>query len=192
MRSERKSVFRRGADDGFYFGIYLAVLFFLMAYSMRVPFLGLLSFVMIIGVPVLTYKFLRCYYVSEQGLLRFSALWMHGIVIFFCGSLILAIVAYVFFRWIQPGFMLTQVEYMIGVYRAADWAQGKELADLLQEIVDNDMLPKPNWISMEMVFTGTFSGSMLSVLMALLVMARRVKNGLGSDNGFNQTSKNQS
>ncbi len=190
MRSERKSVFRRGADDGLYFGIYLAVLFFFMAYSMRVPFLGLLSFVMIIGVPVLTYKFLRRYYVSEHGLLRFSALWMHGIVIFFCGSLILALVAYLFFRWIQPGFMLTQVEYMIGVYRATDWAQGQELADLLQEIVDNDMLPKPNWISMEMVFTGTFSGSMLSVLMALLVMARRVKTGFGSDNGFNQISKN--
>ncbi len=191
MRSERKSVFRRGADDGFYFGIYLTALFFLWAYSMRVPFFAELNFVMGMCVPVRTYRFLRRYYGSERGLLRVSALWMHGIVIFFCGSLILALVSYVFFRWIQPGFILNQVEYAVEVCSAASWARGQEMADLAQAVIDNDMLPKPNWISMEIVFTGTFSGSMLSVLMALLVMARPVKTGFGTDDGLNQTNKNQ-
>ncbi len=175
MGNERKSVFRRGADDGFYFGIYLTILFFSMIYSFKVPLLGLVSTIMIIVVPVITYKFLRRYFIEEQGTLRFSVLWMHGIVIFFCGSLILAIVSYVFMRWIQPDIMLSQVQYLIEVYRDSGWARGEEFAGLLEEIIDKNMLPSAISVSMEMVWLGTFSGSLLSMLISLLVMSRRVK-----------------
>ena len=56
-----KSVFRRGAEDGVWFGIYLSVLFVLSI--LQIPFLGLLGLIMALAVPVYVFFVLRKGYI---------------------------------------------------------------------------------------------------------------------------------
>ena len=105
MATEQKSVYKRGADDGLFFGIYLIIMFFSSAFSMAVPFAGLLSIILVLGVPFLIYRFLRRSYVNDSGTTQFSALWVQGITTFFCGSLISGIAALVYMQWVNPDFI---------------------------------------------------------------------------------------
>lgn len=175
MAQVYKSVYKRGADDGFYFGIYLSVMFFATAFSITVPFAGLLSFCMMIGVPFLIYRFLRRSYVGDYGTTTFSALWLQGIMTFLCGSLISGVVAYVFMRWVQPDYLLSTVQEVIKIYNDMDWPQGKEMADVLTKIVEQNMLPTPIQIVVEFIWFAVFSGSMLSIIVSLIVQMKKVK-----------------
>ena len=51
-----KTPYRRGAEDGLKFGIYLAVLLFSSLLSGKAAWLGWLFFAMVIFVPVVIYR----------------------------------------------------------------------------------------------------------------------------------------
>lgn len=170
---DKYALFRRGADDGFLFGAYLVVLFLSMAYSMQLPPLGLLSMIMMLGVPVYTYMRLNHAYKAEHYTCNFSSLWMQGIVMFFCGSLIMALATFVFMTWIQPDFIIDQMEAVIATYKDIDWNRGREMADVLQHALDAKIIPSPIQVAMEMLWSGVFTGSLLSILISLLVQARK-------------------
>ena len=168
------ALFRRGADDGFLLGLYFTALFFAIVYSMTVPLLSMTALLMMAGVPVVTYVFLRRSYVADYGTTRFSALWMQGIVMFFCGSLILALVSFVFMQWIVPDYIVSTMRSVIELYSGSDLQQGREAAELLQTAMDSGMVPKPIQVSMELLWSGVFTGSILSIVVALIVQARKV------------------
>ena len=62
---KHKSVFRRGAEDGVWFGIYLSALFIFSALSLNVPFLGNIATLMSLGVPVYVFYILRKGYIDN-------------------------------------------------------------------------------------------------------------------------------
>lgn len=103
------SPYKRGADWGAWFGIYLSVLFFVTSYSVSSPVCALIGLLMIIGVPPCIYFMLRKSYVSDNGTTIFSSLWMEGISIFFFGGLIASIVAMIYMRWIDPTFLTAEL-----------------------------------------------------------------------------------
>ena len=176
MATEQKSVYKRGADDGLFFGIYLIIMFFSSAFSMAVPFAGLLSMLLVLGVPFLIYRFLRRSYVNDSGTTQFSALWVQGITTFFCGSLISGIVALVYMQWINPDFIATQVQSLIDVYMATDWEEGKEIAKVLTKMIEQNLLPTPINIVIESIWLAVFTGSILSMILSIVVQARKTKN----------------
>lgn len=175
MGEQQKSVFQRGASTGLYFGLYLSALFFAMAYSMSVPGLSLLALVMMAVVPVIIYKSLRRMYVEELGLSLFSGLWMYGILIFLCGSLISALVSMAFLKWIQPDFIAEQIQMSIDILRASKIAQGEETAKMLEMMRDGGMIPSVAEMSVRMISFNVFSGSLLSMIVSALVMAKGYK-----------------
>lgn len=176
MSTEQKSVYRRGADDGLFVGIYLIIMFFASAFSMTIPFAGLLSIILVLGVPFIIYRFLRRSYVNDNGTTQFSALWVQGITTFFCGSLISGIVALIYMKWINPDFILTQIQTLIDVYMANDWKEGKEIAEVLTKMIENNMLPTPINIVIESIWLAVFTGSILSMIVSMIVQARKIKN----------------
>ncbi|MBQ9076447.1 MAG: DUF4199 domain-containing protein [Muribaculaceae bacterium] len=172
MALEKYSPFRRGADDGFLFGIYLTVLFFATASATSVPYIGLLSPLMAAGVPIVTYIYLRRSYVKDYGTTQFSSLWMQGIVMFFCGSIIMALAAYIYMRWIAPDFLISQITSSIETLKGQ--GRGKEVIDILQKMLDNNLIPTPIQVAIEMIWLGVFSGSLLSIIVSLIVQAHKV------------------
>lgn len=172
MTRQRKSIYRRGAEHGVVMGVYLSVLFAAMANSMESAWLGVLAMGMALCVPVLTYSLLRHSFVADFGLTRFSELWMEGIMVFAGGSVIMAVTSLLYMKWVEPTFIVDQVTAVAELYREAGQTQ---ISDILDAALSSRMLPTPAEVAVEFVWLGVFSGSMLSMLMSLLVKARRVR-----------------
>ena len=101
-----KNIYARGADDGFWLGLYFSVLFGVTVVSLSLPLLNIIAVAMALGVPFLTYFFLRRTHVAAHGMTLFSALWMQGITMFACGCLIFGAVSFTYLRWIDPEFLV--------------------------------------------------------------------------------------
>jgi len=175
MADGQKSLYKRGADDGFYFGIYLVVLFFATAYSMILPFAGLLSLLMMLAVPVIIYRFLYKAFANSVRRLTFSELWLQGIVTFFCGGLIAGLVALIYMRWVNPAFITQQAQTAIELWKSAGVQQANEMADLMTKAIEQKLLPTPIQVVMEMLWLQVFSGSILSIVLSLIIRSIKMK-----------------
>ncbi len=166
-----KSIYRRGADDGFWFGIYLAVLFIATVSSIHSDFAGLATFVMFVAVPVIIYFLLRRSYRSDNCRSMFSALWLHGICIFFFGSLLMALTAYIYLRFIDPTYIASLLDTAHDYYAQLNTPEAKEMAAVFQKAKDPQFMPTPGTFAVQLIWLGVFTGSMLSMIMAAIVRA---------------------
>lgn len=170
------SVYKRGASDGAIFGIIMIALFFSSIYVIDVPVLILVTILIMLAVPFVVYKFLRKHFVQSQGYATFSELWLHGIIIFACGSLISGLVAFIFLRWIQPDFMIDQMNTIINLYQSIGDDDAEEAAHLLQQMIDNKLVPTAIQSVIQTSFLCVFTGSILSMLVALIARSISIKN----------------
>ena len=169
-----KSIYKRGADDGLWLGLYFCAMFALSVCSLSVPAVNAVVAVMALGVPFLTYFFLRRTHVAAHGLTQFSALWMQGIVMFACGCLIFGFAGIVYLRWIDPGFMQRVLQMGVDFYRSSDNEAAQIMADEFQKVIDTKSVPSAADVVLGWMWLGMFSGSMLSMLEAGLVRIRKV------------------
>jgi hypothetical protein len=165
------SVYKRGADDGLRLGIFMIASFLSAAYSVHIPVLGLLAFALAIAVPFVVYHFIKRDYLKYPEMGFFSAMWMHGIAAFFFGSILLAAVMYVFLRFIEPNFVIDNLRSAISIYRSLNMAEATEMANSLQLLIDKHLVPSAISFAVTSIWSVVFSGSMLSLLIALLVRA---------------------
>ncbi len=173
MSEQHKSVYKSGADDGFILGAYLSVWFLLLGYSTENIYLAPLAMLMMLGVPVVIFFMLRRAYVRAYGLSQFSELWLQGIITFVCGTLLMGVVAYVFLRYLNPGFIMNQASVAAGYYASLPGQEARSVAHALQVMIDRNMLPEPIYVVFQMILLGVFSGSMLSMVATWIV--RRIK-----------------
>lgn len=150
-------------------GAYLSVLFFTTAFALESPLLGILSTCMIIAIPVMIFMMLRRTWIRDRGMSLFSSLWMQGIMAFACGGIISGLVAYIYIRWIEPDWLSTQVKNMIGLYQSVE--NGQQVADILQTILNQGLLPTPIQMVIQMLWFEIFTGSVISLLATLIVRA---------------------
>lgn len=173
-----KSSYRRGAEDGVYFGAILSAVVLSMLLTVRVPFLSLLSIVLIAFVPFMAYKYILrgVYQRGEQG--RLSEAWMHGISIFFFGALIMGVVMYVYLRFVDPGFMAVNVKQAVVVLRDSGTEESLSTARRLQYMVDHKMLPNAIEWTFVTMWLVIMTGTMLSVILAAIAHSRRTRGSL--------------
>lgn len=157
-----------------YFGIYLSLLFLTSVYSITYPVLGLATMMLLVSVPFYIYKCLRATYVADGGFTPLSSLWMQGIMVFLCGALIQGVVAVVYLKWIDPSFIITQLRSVIAFYSGIDDANAQEIAKVLQNMIDANLVPTATSMVMEMICFSVFSGSLLSLLMSIIARLRKV------------------
>ncbi len=158
-----------GCDHGFVLGIYFIVMFVLMAYSLESATLGVVSVVMALAVPVVTFFFMRRFNRLTNRMASLSALWLHGILMFICGSIMLGGFVLVYLRWFDPDFIGRALKTGIEFY-----SQDKstaDIADQLQLILDSNMMPSSVSIAISWMWSGCFSGSLLSLVVAAVVRA---------------------
>lgn len=171
MEESSRSVYRRGADDGFKFGIYLSVLYIASACGITYPLLNSIATVMFLATPFILYRFLRRSYRDNRGQSSFSELWMQGILTFICGCLIMAVPVYAYLRFINTGFILGQLQQTIELSNTIATPAALDLARKAQFLIDNNAIPTPALATLMVFFSGSFTGSILSGIVAVLVKA---------------------
>ncbi|MBR1804255.1 MAG: DUF4199 domain-containing protein, partial [Muribaculaceae bacterium] len=113
---ERKSVFKRGAECGIPMGLYMSTIALLTLFTDKVPVFSLAAIVMLFAGPFFIYRFQRRYFVEENGMTEYAALWMHGILMVLYGAVITSAVAFVVLQYVRPGFIYDQMQTAVDTY----------------------------------------------------------------------------
>ena len=163
---------RRGADNGFLLGIYISVLYIGMLLSSKAPVLNFVVLAMMLAVPVIVYILLRRDRTAPGGMPTLGALWIDGLITFLCGGLIGSLVMFVYLRWIEPDFIVSNLEQTIGILRDAPDPSGRELADEMQAAIDSGLSVSPILFAMTMLWFVGVSGSLLSLIVSAIVINR--------------------
>lgn len=172
-----KSPYKRGADDGLIMGIILIILFMASVYSYKSPLANVIAIaLLLVGVPAATFLMLRRSYVKDNCLTLFSSLWMQGIVIFFCATLLLAAWVYIYLRFINPTFLIDTLNHVATLYDNMGTATGQQISATIHAMIKQNLVPSSISIAIETIWLGVFSGSLLSALMAALVRLKNRKN----------------
>lgn len=167
-----KSPYRRGADDGLWFGLCLSLIFIGSVLSQSYDIFGPITLGLMISVPVLVYMALRRTFVAENGATGLSALWMQGIMMFLCGALLAGAVSVVYLKWINPHYISDLVTAAIEAYRSVGDESMDKLADGLQMMVDAGAVPSAPSLVFATIWSTVLSGSILSLIIGLIVRAR--------------------
>ncbi len=162
-----KSIYTRGAEDGAWMGLLFVVATTLQTASQGTVIPNLVANIILLAVPAVLWFMLRRSYRYDRCLTTFSGLWMHGIMTFLCGSLILGLVAFLYMRFINPGFIYAQARLAVELYsQVPDF---ENFAATLQKAIVRKLLPSPMTITFTIIWLGGFSGAMLSLIEAALV-----------------------
>lgn len=173
-KKEVKSVYKRGAEYGLWFGIYLTVMSLAIMHGMSHSVLLLLSIAMLAAIPAIIYQIMRRYRASMLGFASFSSLWMLGVMTFLFGSLICGMVTYVWMQYVMPTFIYDQVVTAIELYKTIPGDEAAEMVKVMQTIVDRHALPSPFDVVVQMIMLVTFLGSLVSMALAALLGMRRI------------------
>lgn len=169
---DMQSPYQRGAEDGTLLGVYLSVMMACSIAAPSVPLLGLLSTLMMVAVPAVDYVMLRRYYVQERAMVPVSSLWMQGIIAFSCAALITFALTFIYMRWINPSYLTDTIESAIAVLTASGDAEMKAMASQITTSIEQGGNPiTPITYCFTMIWATVFSGSILSLVMALIVRA---------------------
>ncbi len=167
------SPYRRGADDGFIFGIYLSAMFLASLLSTHFPVLSLVSLLMAAIVPVVIFLFMKRFDSALREYSTFPMLWMQGVVIFVCGILISGTVMVVYLKWIEPDYVITQLHTLVEAGATSDDANVKSFAKVAEQMLEANFIPTPIVIVTELIMLAIVTGSILSIILSTYFTVRR-------------------
>lgn len=166
----QKNPYKRGADDGVVMGVILIAMFLSLTFATTSTLAFFIALLLIVaGVPAATFIMLRRSYVKDGGMTLFSSLWMQGIAMFFCATLLLAMFVYIYLRFMNPGYMAGLFNQAAVYYESLGTVQGTQMAKACHEMVHQNLIPSAISMAVETIWVGVFTGSLLSALMAGIV-----------------------
>lgn len=168
-----QSPYRRGADDGFIFGLYLTAMFLASIFSGAVPLLSLVSLALMAGVPGVIYMFMKRYDRRTGMTASFPMFWMQGVMIFFCGMLIAGTVLVVYMKWLSPDFVLRQLQAVAAMKGSTPGSVMDEAASVASSMIENNFIPTPIAIVTELIMLAIVTGSILSIILGAILTLRR-------------------
>ena len=160
------------ANYGLWFGFYLSGMFLMFVGSDSNAPMSVLTLAMLLLSPVVVLRMLRGAYVRDMAATDFMRLWSIGVMIFFFGSLICALVTVVWIQFLHPDFLYEKAQEAVDVYRTVPEMAGSDVANALQSAIDKGELPTPIEFAMQMGWTTVLLGSVVSLPLAFLARLR--------------------
>ena len=163
---------------GTYMGVFWILKFTLVPLGMTSPFLLLLFICLTLCVPFMGYYYTKIYRDKVcGGTIGFLHAWVFDIFMYVCAALLTAVAHYVYFRFIDQGFMLDtfrqQSMQMTGNILMSP-EQMKTYIDTMGTLTPTD-------ITLSMVSSNIYYCALLSIPTALIAMRRKKKSDFGTD-----------
>ena len=169
----RKSVYRYGAEFGPFIGLYFIFMSACLISSIKLSLMTLLMAALLPGFPIILYVLMRRMYREAPYLRTFSALWTGGIMTTLCGCLICSLVTAAWLIFVQPDFFTQYLSQAIQtVQNAGQGSEYEEQINVLQKAMETGTMPSPMQFVLSMVWTTVFSGSIISMICAWVLMAK--------------------
>ena len=87
------------------------------------------------------YSTMRITVSKTQGRVVWSSLWMQGIMSILCGSMICGFVTMLYFKFVEPTFLLDLVQMCVDTYASIPGKESAQMAEMLQELINTGMVP---------------------------------------------------
>lgn len=162
---------RIGARRGLPTGIYLGVMFMSSLLLSGTVLDGAVSMAMVILFPVFIYRILRTDLAASGGKMSTGALWLEGLTAIMGGALIASTIMFIYLRWIEPDFLSTRWAEMIEQLASAPDPAMNELAANFESASANGFVVSPIMLTMSMLWSAAFTGSILSLIAAAIAKA---------------------
>lgn len=159
---------------GTYMGSFWILKFILFPVGLSVPFLLFLFMGLTLCVPFMGYYYTRMYRNQVWGgSIGFLHAWIFTVFMYIFAALLTAVAHYVYFQFIDHGYVLNTCEATINAI-ARNEIPGMDIyIATYQESLEAAQLLTPIDITLQMVSTNVFWGSILAFPTALFVMKRK-------------------
>ena len=157
-------------------GIFWACKFGLFPLGMSMPLLLIFFFILTLSVPILGYLFVRKYREQQcEGVLNFSRAYIFTIFMYMFASLFVAVIHYLYFRYMDNGMIVNTYQGMIDQMNAVATGDMKESLEQFRTALDVVSSLTPLEITLQLLTQNVFYCTILAIPTALLVMRNKKK-----------------
>lgn len=164
---------RRGADDGLWFGMYLTAMFFASIFAPALPILSVVSLLLVVCVPFVVFRSMARYRIHLADEASFATLWIYGVVLFFFGVILAGFVLTAYMTWVNPDYISSQLQALAALSGHDLGATIDQAASLASSMLEAGFVPRPIDLVTELIMLAIVTGSGLSIVLSLIIMARR-------------------
>ncbi|MBQ8501620.1 MAG: DUF4199 domain-containing protein [Bacteroides sp.] len=178
MKENRGYTQRYAMIFGTYMGVFWILKFVLFPLGLMVPFLSFLFVGLTLCVPFMGYYYARSF--RNQvcgGAIGLMQAFAFAVLMYMFASLLTAVAHYVYFRFIDGGFILDTCEAQIRQVAQSGIPGIEAYTDMYSETLQVMRALNPLEITLQLISTNFFVGIMLALPTALLVMKRRPMTG---------------
>ena len=157
-------------------GIFWACKFVLFPLGMSMPLLLIFFFILTLSVPILGYLLVRKYREQQcEGVLNFSKAYIFTIFMYMFASLFVAVIHYLYFRYMDNGMIVNTYQGMIDQMNAVATGDMKESLEQFRTALDVVSSLTPLEITLQLLTQNVFYCTILAIPTALLVMRNKKK-----------------
>ena len=177
MQTKKGNMQQYAMIFGTYMGIFWILKFALIPLGLTHPFLSLLFICLTICVPLMGYYYTRLYRDRVcGGVIPFMHAWSFNILMYMCAALLTAIAHYVYFQYIDEGYILNTCRETLETLMSTpgmevNSGQIKQALETMERLTPVDIM-------LNMLQTNVFFCVLLGIPTALLVMRNKPKDNL--------------
>ena len=159
---------------GTYMGGFWILKFILFPVGLSVSFFFFFFFGVLFCVPFMGYYYARMY--RNQvcgGGISFLHAWVFTVFMYMFAALLAAVAHYIYFRFIDHGYVINTCETMVDTLAQSNMPGMDSYIATYQEALETARLLSPIDITLQMISSNVFWGSILAFPTALFVMRRK-------------------
>lgn len=164
---QQSKVYNAAMWSGLLLSIYLVVRFFFVVSSANSLILNILTICLTVGIPFVAYYLGKDFKKKSDEELTYRNFYSHGFFMFFFASLILALVEYIYYGFINPDFINEQ--YNTLVQNLEVLKQTMPDASSLEEVVNSSPIPSASQMAMQNIWMYSFAGIIISLINAYIL-----------------------
>lgn len=158
---------------GTYMGVFWILKFILIPLGVTIPFLMLLFFCLTLCVPFLAYYYTKMY--RDQicgGQIGFLHAWIFNVFMFICASLLTAAGHYIYFGFIDGGYLLNSYRAVIENFPTGQLPDAESYIQLLKTNLETLEGFTPIDITVELLVNNIYNCSLLAIIIAFIAKRR--------------------
>lgn len=159
---------------GTYMGIFWILKFSLFPLGLRIPILSFLFIILTLCVPFIGYYYARLYRNQAcNGVIGFGHAWLFTIFMYMFASLLAAVIHYIYFQFIDQGFILNTIEEQLSIIAHSGIPNIDESIKIYREAIEQTRSMTTIDITMQLISTNVFWGIILGIPTALFVTKKK-------------------
>lgn len=160
--------------SGTYMGIFWILKFVLIPTGMTTPLLLFLFLCLTLCVPFLAFRYTKAYRNNAcDGSISFLHAWAFNVFMFICASLLTSVAHYVYFEFIDQGYLLGVCESMLQTLKGESIPGMEAYTRQMEESLNILSALTPTDITLQMLANNIYNCALLSIPIALFAMKRK-------------------